>query len=95
MTEKVVPIQGFPYWGSQKFAYSSPPTLPLYRLLKLFQSEIGRPVAYHGWAKKKFFKIYNPAQNMWHKVKKSSKIGQDFKNLLLNFACFLTAIVKV
>ena len=37
---------------------------------------------------------YNPGQNIWHKVKKSSKIGQDFKNLLSNFAC-LTAIVKV
>ena len=31
---------------------------------------------------------YNPGQNIWHKVKKSSKTGQDFKNLLLNFACF-------
>ena len=28
-------------------------------------------------------------------VKKSSKIEQDFKNLLLNFAYFLRAIVKV
>ena len=40
-------------------------------------------------------KTYNPGQNIWYKVKKSSKIGQDFKNLLFNFACFLTAIVKV
>ena len=24
----------------------------------------------------------NPGQIMWHKVKKSSKIGQDFTNLL-------------
>ena len=39
--------------------------------------------------------IYNPGQNTWHKVKKFSKIGQDFKNLLSNFGCFLTAIVKV
>ena len=39
--------------------------------------------------------IYNPSHNNWHKVKKSSKIGQDFKNLLSNFVCFLTAIVKV
>ena len=38
---------------------------------------------------------YNPGKNIWHKVKKSSKIGQDFKSLLSNFACFLTAIVKV
>ena len=41
------------------------------------------------------FKFYSPGQNIWYKVKKSSKIGQDFKNLLPNFACFLTAIVKV
>ena len=38
---------------------------------------------------------YNPGKNIWHKVKKSSKIGQDFKSLSQNFACFLTAIVKV
>ena len=38
---------------------------------------------------------YIPGRNIWHKVKKSCKIGQDFKNLLSNFACFLTAIVKV
>ena len=45
------------------------------------------------WKNLNFF--YNPGQNIWQKVKKSSKIGQDFKNLLSNFACFLTAIVKV
>ena len=39
--------------------------------------------------------IYNPGKNIWHKVKKSNKIGQDFKNLLSNFACFMTAIVKI
>ena len=39
--------------------------------------------------------FYNPGRNIWRKVKKSSKLGQDFKNLLSNFACFLTAIVKV
>ena len=38
---------------------------------------------------------YNPGQNIWYKAKKSSRIGQDFQNLLSNFACFLTAIVKV
>ena len=37
----------------------------------------------------------NPLQIIWHKVKKSSKIGQDFKNFLSNFVCFFTAIVKV
>ena len=38
---------------------------------------------------------YNPGQNIWHKVKKYSKIGQDFKNVTSNFACFLTATVNV
>ena len=38
---------------------------------------------------------YNPGQNIWYKVQKSSKAGQDFKSLLSNFACLLTAIVKV
>ena len=31
---------------------------------------------------------YNPGQNIWHKVEKSNKAGQDFKSLLSNFACF-------
>ena len=38
---------------------------------------------------------YNPGQNIWNKVKKSSKIGQDYKNVTSNFAYFLTAVVKV
>ena len=32
--------------------------------------------------------IYNPSQNIWHKLKKYNKIGQDFKNVISNFACF-------
>ena len=36
------------------------------------------------------FMRYNPGQNMWHKVKKYSKVGQDFKNLISNFLCFLS-----
>ena len=39
--------------------------------------------------------IYNPWQNIWHEVEKSSKIVQDFKSLLSNFARFLRAIVKL
>ena len=35
----------------------------------------------------------NPRQNIWHKVKKDSKIGQDFKNVISIFV-FLTAIVN-
>ena len=38
---------------------------------------------------------YNPGQNIWHKVKRYNKTGQDFKNIISNFACFLTAIVNV
>ena len=37
----------------------------------------------------------NPGQNIWQKVKKYSKIGQDLKNVIYNFACFLTAVVNV
>ena len=43
----------------------------------------------------KFVCSDNPGQNILHKVKKSSKIGQNFKNLLPNFTCFLTATVKL
>ena len=43
----------------------------------------------------KFVSLDNPGQNIWQKLKKSSKIGQDFENLLCNFACFLRAIAKV
>ena len=31
----------------------------------------------------------NPAQNIWKKVKKSSKIGQDQRTLISAFAYFL------
>ena len=36
----------------------------------------------------KFVSSDNPSQNIWHKVNKYSKIGQDFKNVISNFACF-------
>ena len=32
---------------------------------------------------------YNPGEDIWHKAKKYSKIGQDFKNVISNSACFL------
>ena len=38
---------------------------------------------------------FNPGQNIWHKVKRYYKTGQDFKNIISNFACFLTAIANV
>ena len=41
------------------------------------------------------FTLCNPGQSIWHKVKKYSKTGQEYKNLISNFACFLTAFVRV
>ena len=38
---------------------------------------------------------YNPGQNIWNKLEKSSKTGQDEKSLISTFACFLTATAKV
>ena len=39
--------------------------------------------------------IYNQMQNIWNKLKKSSKTGQDKKSLISTFACFLTATANV
>ena len=38
---------------------------------------------------------YNPGQDIWNKIEKSSKTGQDKKSLISTFACFLTAAAKV
>ena len=43
----------------------------------------------------KFVCLENPGQNIWNKVDKSSKIGQDKKSLISTFACFFTVIAKV
>ena len=37
----------------------------------------------------------NPGQNIRNNVEKSSKIGQDYKNLISNFAFFMNAFVNV
>ena len=37
-------------------------------------------------------RIYNPGQNIWNKLEKSGKTGQEKKSLISTFACFLTAI---
>ena len=34
-------------------------------------------------------------QNIWNKIEKCSKTGQDKKSLKSAFACFLTATAKV
>ena len=39
--------------------------------------------------------FYNPMENIWDKLEKSSKTGQDKKSLIPAFACFLTATAKV
>ena len=44
---------------------------------------------------KHFFSSENPSENIWHELKKFSKIGQDFSNGISNFACSFTAIVNV
>ena len=38
---------------------------------------------------------YNHGENIWNKIEKSSKTGQDKKSLISTFACFLTATAKV
>ena len=37
----------------------------------------------------------NPGQNIWNKIEKSCKNGQDRKSLISTFACFLTAFAKL
>ena len=36
-----------------------------------------------------------PDKNIWNKIEKSSKTGEDKKSLISTFACFLTAIARV
>ena len=42
-----------------------------------------------------FMRNYKPMQNIWNKLEKSSKSGQDKKSLISTFACFLTSTAKV
>ena len=37
----------------------------------------------------------NPGQNIWNKIEKSNKTGQEKKSFISTVACFLTAIPKV
>ena len=39
--------------------------------------------------------IYSRMQDIWNKLERSSKTGQDKKSLASTFACFLTAAAKV
>ena len=47
------------------------------------------------WYHNRYNITYNPGQNIWSKIEKSSKTGQDKKRLVSTFARFLTAIAKV
>ena len=47
------------------------------------------------WLLKIFKGIYNPGQNIWNKMEKFSKTGQDKKSLISTFAQFLIATAKV
>ena len=44
---------------------------------------------------KKFLCSDNPGQNIWHKLKKYSKIGKDHKSLISKFAFFLITFLKI
>ena len=50
---------------------------------------------YQNFQFKPKFGTYNPMQNIWNKLEKSSKTGQDKKRLISIFVCFLTATAKV
>ena len=42
---------------------------------------------------KKIVFLENPRKNIWHKLKKYSKIGQGFQNVVFNFACFFSHLL--
>ena len=41
------------------------------------------------------FEGFNPVKNIWNKIDKSGKTGQEKKILITTLNCFLTAIAKV
>ena len=43
----------------------------------------------------KFVSLDNPGKSISQKVEKCSKFRQGLKNVISNFACFLTAVVNV
>ena len=64
----------------------------IYRVSQVAKIVVKVNSRYRLFAKRNY---YNPGQNIWQKVKRYNKIGQGFKNIISNFACFLTAIVNV
>ena len=57
---------------------------------KQLKSTKTRLMSQHSVVLVKFTKTYNSKQNIWKKVKESSKIGQDSKSLISTIASFLT-----
>ena len=49
------------------------------------------------WAelRQNFVCLDNPGPDIWNRLEKSNKTGQEKKSLISTFACFLTVIVKV
>ena len=43
----------------------------------------------------KFVSFHHANQSIWQKLKKYSKFGQDFNNVLSDFSYFLAAIVNI
>ena len=46
----------------------------------------------HKYIEKKLY-IYNSGQNIWNRLEKSSKTGQDKRTLISTFTCFLTCFL--
>ena len=47
----------------------------------------------HKYIEKKLY-IYNSGQNIWNRLEKSSKNGQDKRTLISAFTCFLTTLIS-
>ena len=93
-------VKFWPKTRTQNSANTKPLNLELLRQLTCFIflswlekcfEEIFQKFKCEGhWAKlrQKFVCSDNPGQNIWHKVKRYNKIGQDCENIISNFACF-------
>ena len=47
----------------------------------------------HKYSEKKLY-IYNSGQNIWNRLEKSSKNGQDKRTLISASTCFLTTLIS-
>ena len=62
--------------------------------LGIWAQHFGKQMSDLRSAPSKWSTHYNPGQNIWNKIEKSSKTGEDKKSLISTFACFLTATAK-